>query len=156
PDPHDLAGIHVGRDAAGPGLRRGLRCAARGGHRRRRRHVVLHLPRHLLRAGVLRGRAALLPRAASGHEGGRDAGRRAVRERHVTRMLRHIGILALSAALTACTLAPRYEQPAAPVAATYENIEAATAAVPASEIGWKEYFPDPELQDLLARALHNN
>ena len=58
--------------------------------------------------------------------------------------------------LSACTLAPRYQQPAAPVAASYENIEAAAAAVPASEIGWKEFFPDAELRDLIGRALLNN
>ena len=29
-------------------------------------------------------------------------------------------------------------------------------AAPAGDIGWKEFFPDAELQDLLARALANN
>ena len=70
--------------------------------------------------------------------------------------LKPIAVVALAASLTACTMAPKYEQPAAPVPAAYENADAAAPAAPASEIGWKEFFPDPELQDLIARALVNN
>ena len=72
--------------------------------------------------------------------------------------LRSMGILVLTAALSACTLAPKYEQPAAPVAATFENVAATdmAMAVPASEIGWTEFFPDAELRGLIARALANN
>ena len=69
---------------------------------------------------------------------------------------RPIVIVALSAALSACTLAPHYEQPAAPVAPAYEQADTAAAAVPAAEIGWKEFFPDPDLHNLIARALTNN
>ncbi len=63
--------------------------------------------------------------------------------------------------LGACTMAPKYERPAAPVPAVYEGSDTAAAAVPASavpasEIGWKEFFPDPELQGLIARSLVNN
>jgi outer membrane protein, multidrug efflux system len=66
-------------------------------------------------------------------------------------------ILTTSAILSACTLAPKYARPAAPVAAAYENVEAnAATAIPAADIGWKEFFPDPELQNLLIRALVNN
>ena len=66
--------------------------------------------------------------------------------------------LMLSLALGACTMAPRYKQPAAPVQAAYEStgVAAGTAAPPAAGIGWKQFFPDAELQDLLARALANN
>jgi multidrug efflux system outer membrane protein len=59
----------------------------------------------------------------------------------------------------ACTMAPRYQQPAAPVQPAYEHTEVASTAPVAQapgDIGWKEFFPDPELQDLLARALVNN
>jgi len=71
--------------------------------------------------------------------------------------IRSFGVLALGAVLSACTLAPTYEQPAAPVAAAYEGVDTAPAnAVPATEIGWKEFFPDPELRDLIGRALLNN
>jgi len=73
-------------------------------------------------------------------------------------------VLLAAAASSACTLAPRYERPAAPVAATFDAADTVTtsaaavpaAAVPASEIGWKEFFPDPELQGLITRALDNN
>jgi outer membrane protein, multidrug efflux system len=63
--------------------------------------------------------------------------------------------LLMSGALTACTMTPRLEKPAAPVAAEFEQGDAADAG-PASDIGWREFFPDPELQDLIARALNNN
>jgi multidrug efflux system outer membrane protein len=43
------------------------------------------------------------------------------------------------------------------VAAAYEGVDTAPAnAVPATEIGWKDFFPDPELRDLIGRALLNN
>lgn len=65
--------------------------------------------------------------------------------------------LALFAAgLAACTLAPRYERPEAPVPAAFEAPAAAVDATPASDVAWSEFFPDPELQDLIARALTNN
>jgi multidrug efflux system outer membrane protein len=69
--------------------------------------------------------------------------------------------MTLGAVLSACTMAPKYQQPPAPVATAYENVDAAPAevpasAIPASEIGWNEFFPDPELRDLIARALLNN
>jgi len=69
-------------------------------------------------------------------------------------------VLLASMALGACTMAPKYEQPAAPMQPEYEHVEwpanAVVAPHPASEIGWKEFFPDAELQDLLARSLLNN
>ena len=73
-------------------------------------------------------------------------------------MVRNLVTLSLAAVLTACTMAPRYQRPAAPVPAAYENIEVTTpaAAIPASEIGWKEFFPDADLQALIAAALENN
>jgi len=70
--------------------------------------------------------------------------------------IRHMGLMAFSALLGACTLAPKYEQPASPAPAAYENVEATSAVVPASEIGWNEFFPDAELRNLIGRALLNN
>jgi len=58
--------------------------------------------------------------------------------------------------LSACSMAPHYERPAAPVSDSYEGTDAAPVPVPAAEIGWKEFFPDPELRDLIARSLLNN
>jgi outer membrane protein, multidrug efflux system len=60
------------------------------------------------------------------------------------------------AALSACTMAPRYERPAAPVETSYSEPGALGAATPASDIGWSEVFPDAELKDLIGRALANN
>jgi multidrug efflux system outer membrane protein len=73
--------------------------------------------------------------------------------------LRVFTTVALTAAISACTLAPRYHQPASPVQAAYEDADATAAtatAAPAAEIGWREFFPDAELQGLLQRALANN
>jgi multidrug efflux system outer membrane protein len=65
--------------------------------------------------------------------------------------------LALAVAgLAACTLAPNYERPAAPVSDAFDAPAAAAGATPAAEIAWREFFPDPELQDLIGRALANN
>jgi multidrug efflux system outer membrane protein len=78
--------------------------------------------------------------------------------------------VALSAlvALTSCTLEPRYHRPDLPVADQWplpENsapMPAADAAAasagqtPAWEIGWREFFTDSRLQQLIAQALANN
>lgn len=87
------------------------------------------------------------------------------------------GALAL---LSACTLEPRYRAPALPVpnqwpipatvdatagAATSDDAAPSDQAAPAasvptareaSDIGWREFFTDPRLQQLIALALSNN
>lgn len=70
--------------------------------------------------------------------------------------VKSLAVLGMSTALAACTMAPRYQQPAAPVAPAFESAAAAAGEAPASDIGWRQFFPDPELQDLIARALANN
>jgi multidrug efflux system outer membrane protein len=66
----------------------------------------------------------------------------------------------IAALLGACTLAPRYRQPEAPVPTAFDTTGSTAVAVPASdpaaETGWREFFPDTELQDLIQRALANN
>ncbi|HZW14260.1 MAG TPA: AdeC/AdeK/OprM family multidrug efflux complex outer membrane factor [Noviherbaspirillum sp.] len=57
--------------------------------------------------------------------------------------------------LTGCSLAPRYERPAAPIAAVYPA-EAGQTGVSATATGWREFFPDPRLQVLIDTALNNN
>jgi outer membrane protein, multidrug efflux system len=74
----------------------------------------------------------------------------------MNRLIRITTTFALSATLGACTLAPRYQQPASPVSAAYENPTVENAATPAAEISWHEFFPDAELRQLLSRALTNN
>jgi multidrug efflux system outer membrane protein len=65
-------------------------------------------------------------------------------------------IALLGAALAACTLAPHYERPAAPVADRFEAPAPAADATAAADVAWTEFFPDEELRDLIARALENN
>ncbi len=55
--------------------------------------------------------------------------------------------------LADCTLEPRYNRPPAPLSAPAGGNAAGT---PASEIGWQEFFPDPQLQQLIRLALSNN
>ncbi|MEJ1966839.1 MAG: efflux transporter outer membrane subunit [Gammaproteobacteria bacterium] len=92
----------------------------------------------------------------------------------IRRVSRSVAAVFVTAALGACTMAPRYERPAAPVEPTFPGAAAATAggstnaagapngasatpdATPAAEIGWREFFPDSRLQLLIERALINN
>ncbi|MQA18930.1 efflux transporter outer membrane subunit [Rugamonas rivuli] len=73
-----------------------------------------------------------------------------------------------AALLSACSMAPTYQRPAAPVAAAFPADTAGAAArtsVPlplaagareAVDTGWRDYFADPRLQQLIAAALENN
>ncbi|WP_207887046.1 AdeC/AdeK/OprM family multidrug efflux complex outer membrane factor [Pseudomonas sp. 30_B] len=61
--------------------------------------------------------------------------------------------------LSGCSLIPDYERPEAPVAAAYPQGEAYDAAKPANagaDIGWREFFKDPQLQRLVEVSLENN
>lgn len=68
--------------------------------------------------------------------------------------------LAVAAALLAgcASMAPTYERPTAPVAATFpdEPAAGAPAAVPAADIPWQQFFSDPRLKRLIEMALQNN
>lgn len=72
--------------------------------------------------------------------------------------------LAAALALAGCTLAPRYERPAAPVPATYAPVDggaapAAAATSPADAAlldDWRTYFTDAALQAWIDAALANN
>jgi multidrug efflux system outer membrane protein len=62
-------------------------------------------------------------------------------------------------AVTGCTLAPKYDRPALPGGPTWTtnaatSSNAATNAV--ADIGWREFFQDPRLQQLIGLALTNN
>ena len=54
-------------------------------------------------------------------------------------------------ALAACTLEPEYQRPD-PAAPPLAGVQGPAAA----DIGWREFFPDPQLQQLIALALANN
>jgi NodT family efflux transporter outer membrane factor (OMF) lipoprotein len=66
--------------------------------------------------------------------------------------------LALALALAGCvSLAPKYERPAAPVAATFPELAASPAsAAAASGIAWQQFFADARLRQLIELALANN
>lgn len=69
--------------------------------------------------------------------------------------------LAAALALAGCSLAPRYERPAAPVPSTYAPADGSTAqaAAPADAAlldDWHAYFTDPALQAWIDAALANN
>ena len=65
-------------------------------------------------------------------------------------------------ALAGCTMIPKYQQPPANVSSSwptvpgYKKIETTPATVPAAEIGWKDFFRDPKLQQVITLALTNN
>lgn len=62
--------------------------------------------------------------------------------------------------LSGCSLIPEYKQPAAPVAAQYPQgpaySPAEAANMAAAEQGWRQFFHDPALQQLIQTALENN
>lgn len=67
--------------------------------------------------------------------------------------------LALVAALSGCSLIPEYQRPDAPVPADWPQGEAYSKASPAARaqaLGWREFFRDPALQQLIEVALENN
>ncbi|MDG9852719.1 AdeC/AdeK/OprM family multidrug efflux complex outer membrane factor [Pseudomonas nitroreducens] len=69
----------------------------------------------------------------------------------------HLAIAA--GVLSGCSLIPDYERPEAPVAAAYPQGDAYDAAQPANagaDIGWREFFKDPQLQRLVEVSLENN
>ncbi|WP_431103618.1 AdeC/AdeK/OprM family multidrug efflux complex outer membrane factor [Roseateles noduli] len=70
-------------------------------------------------------------------------------------------LAAVTAALTAAlllagcvNLAPRYERPAAPVPERFPQAPADGA--PAADVGWRTFFADAKLRDLIGLALDNN
>jgi multidrug efflux system outer membrane protein len=65
-------------------------------------------------------------------------------------------IALIGAALVAgCSLAPSYERPPAPVAATWPE-DGAPGVRALASVDWRTYFPDPQLQAMIAAALEYN
>ena len=64
--------------------------------------------------------------------------------------------LALAMALSGCmSLAPKYERPAAPVAAAFPDLGKATGEA-AANIAWQRFFADARLKQLIEMSLANN
>ncbi|KAG0744080.1 hypothetical protein G6F24_016137 [Rhizopus arrhizus] len=71
--------------------------------------------------------------------------------------------VSLAAALAGCSLAPTYERPDAPVDAAYPTGPAykadgsqAAQGMSTADIGWRDFFGDPLLQQLIELSLANN
>ena len=64
--------------------------------------------------------------------------------------------VALLALLGGCSLTPDYERPAAPVPAAWPDSVKLKISTGITITGWRDYFPDPRLQALIAAALQNN
>ena len=73
-----------------------------------------------------------------------------------------LSTIALAALLSACgTLAPDYQRPAAPVAASWSDdgaasAPAATEGQAATDLGWREFVTDDKLRQVIEQALNGN
>lgn len=71
--------------------------------------------------------------------------------------IRMLSAIAATAVLAACSLEPRYDRPAAPVAAAFPQAPAPDdAQAVTADIGWRDFFADARLQRLVEIALANN
>ena len=73
---------------------------------------------------------------------------------------RLLPMLAAASLLAACSFTPEYERPAAPVPDAWPALQPAAALGDSgrapTKLDWREYFPDPRLQALIAAALEHN
>lgn len=68
-----------------------------------------------------------------------------------------LATLAFVTTLAGCTMAPKHERPASPTAMVYPYATSTVSGAPdAADIGWRDFFHDPLLQELIAIALRNN
>src|SRR5260370_22555934 len=68
-----------------------------------------------------------------------------------------ITVAAAITVLSACKMEPHYERPAAPVPSTWAGSGVGAKDVASvADVGWRQFFPDPVLQRLMAIALANN
>jgi outer membrane protein, multidrug efflux system len=66
---------------------------------------------------------------------------------------RFAAIIVGTITLSACTLEPKYIRPDAPAAVPEQK---AVSGILAENLGWRAFFPDPQLQQLIVLALANN
>ena len=67
-----------------------------------------------------------------------------------------VAILALALPMAGCTMIPRYERPAAPVAARFSGTAGAQEGAAAAALAWRSFFADDRLKSLVGLALANN
>ena len=70
-------------------------------------------------------------------------------------------ILGLGAVVAGCTMAPKYQRPAAPVSGTWPGGSptsglSGSSTNTAANLDWREFFDDPRLRQLIGLALTNN
>lgn len=64
--------------------------------------------------------------------------------------------VALSAALSACTMIPKYEEPQVNIPETFKYDRQPETGIQAAYLGWQDYFADPRLHRLIEIALERN
>ncbi len=69
--------------------------------------------------------------------------------------MRGVWAVGLGLVLGGCTLIPHYTRPALPVSPVYP-VAGGQSGIAASDLGWREFFADPVMQDLIDLALRNN
>lgn len=70
--------------------------------------------------------------------------------------LKYSALCMAAAVLSACSMAPKYEQPRVDIPTTFKHGEARPEQSQAAEIGWRDYFADPRLARLIELALQRN
>jgi multidrug efflux system outer membrane protein len=68
----------------------------------------------------------------------------------------HLSVVAAALVFSGCTMIPKYERPAAPVAAEYPRATTTNTNLPASEVSWTNFIAESRLGRLIALALANN
>lgn len=70
---------------------------------------------------------------------------------------RQLAVAALAVLVCGCSFIPSYQQPAAPIAASWPtNAPTEPAAEPAADIPWQSFYNDPRLNALIEIALFHN
>ena len=64
-------------------------------------------------------------------------------------------VLAGAMTLSGCQIMPTFFKPGAPVPASYPSADSATAK-PVADIGWNDFFQNPDLREAISTALNNN
>ena len=83
------------------------------------------------------------------------------RGNHMNRRL-FILLTGIGLVLGGCSLAPKYQQPQAPIPGqwpqgeAYKNIQNISGTPTALELGWQDFFTDKQLQKIIKTALDNN
>ena len=78
-----------------------------------------------------------------------------------TMMTKRLSVLAAALVLAGCSMAPKYERPASPLAGDWPALglsttSAAPAGQAASALEWQSFFSDPQLRKLIEVSLTNN